>query len=83
MAMWVSQSLKDPDTLYAANGGVARSTDGGENWRPLNGGLPEGISTVAVAADDPRIVYAGVLDGTEARVYRSEDGGESWEARNG
>nr|MBA2618650.1 hypothetical protein [Rubrobacter sp.] len=70
MAMWVSQSLKDPDTLYAANGGVARSTDGGENWRPLNGGLPEGISTVAVAADDPRIVYAGVLDGTEARVYR-------------
>jgi len=83
MAMWVSQSLEDPDVLYAANGGVSKSTDGGENWRPMNEGLPEGASTVAVAADDPRIVYAGVLDGTEARVYRSEDGGESWEARNG
>jgi len=83
MAMWVSQSLEDPDVLYAANGGVAKSTDGGENWRQTNEGLPENVSTVAVAADDPRFVYAGVLDGTEARVYRSEDGGERWEARHG
>lgn len=82
MAMWVSQSLDDPDTLYAANGGVARSTDGGEGWRQMDEGLPEGVSTVAVAPNDPRVVYAGVLDGTEVRVYRSEDGGESWEARN-
>ncbi len=83
MSMWISQSLEDPDTLYAANGGVAKSTDGGESWRPMSEGLPEGVSAVAVAPGDPRIVYAGVLDGTEARVYRSEDGGESWEARNG
>ena len=82
MATWVSQSLEDPDILYAANGGVAKSTDGGESWRPMDEGLPEGVSTVAVAPDDPRVVYAGVLDGTEARVYRSEDGGESWETRN-
>ena len=83
MATWVSQSLEDPDILYAANGGVAKSTDGGESWRPMDEGLPEGVSTVAVALQDPRVVYAGVLDGTEARVYRSENGGESWEAQNG
>ncbi len=83
MATWVSQSLKNPDVLYAAGGGVSKSTDGGESWRPMDEGLPEGISTVAVAPEDPRVVYAGVLYGTEALVYRSEDGGESWEARNG
>jgi len=49
----------------------------------MDAGLPEGVSTVSVASNDGRVVYAGVLDGTEARVYRSEDGGESWEARNG
>ena len=83
MATWISQSLEDPNVLYAANGGVARSTDGGESWRPTDGELPGGVSTVAVAPDDPRTVYAGVLDEEEALVYRSEDGGESWEARNG
>ena len=83
MVTWVSQSLEDPDVLYAAGGGVAKSIDGGESWGPVDEGLPEGVSTVAVAPDDPRLVYAGVLDGTEARVYRSLDGGESWEAQNG
>lgn len=40
------------------------------------------VSAVAVAPGDPRIVYAGALEGTNARVYRSEDGGQSWQARN-
>lgn len=82
MAMWVSQNLEGSDVFYATNGGVARSTDGGESWRPADEGLPEGVSTVAVAPDDPQTVDAGVLDGIEARVYRSEDGGDSWEGRN-
>ena len=58
-----------------------RSTDSGESWRPVGGEL-SGFSTVAVSPSDPRIVYAGVLEGDTATVYRSEDGGESWEARN-
>ncbi|HEV2094032.1 MAG TPA: YCF48-related protein [Rubrobacter sp.] len=82
-ATWVSQSLEDSNILYAAGGGVAKSTDGGESWRPMDEGLPKGVSTVAVAPDDKRVVYAGVLDETEALVYRSEDGGGSWEVQNG
>ena len=83
MAMWVSQSVADPDVLYAAGGGVSKSTDGGESWRQVGEGLPGGVSTVAVAPDNPQVVYAGVLEGEEALVYRSEDGGVSWQARTG
>ena len=85
MAMWVSQSAADPDVLYAAaGGGVSKSTDGGESWRQVVGeGLPGGVSTVAVAPDNPQVVYAGVLEGEKALVYRSEDGGDNWEAKNG
>ena len=82
MVMSISQSGEEPDTFYAANGRqVLRSTDSGEGWRPVGGELP-GVSVVAVAPSEPRIVYAGVLEGDTATVYRSEDSGESWEVRN-
>jgi photosystem II stability/assembly factor-like uncharacterized protein len=82
MVMSISESWEDPDTFYAANGRqVLMSTDSGESWRPVGGELP-GVSAVAVAPIDPRIIYAGMLEGDTATVYRSEDGGESWEARN-
>ncbi len=82
MVMSISQSLKDPDTFYAANRQqVLKSTDGGESWRPVGEELP-GVSAVAVSPSDPRIVYAGVLEGDTATVYRSNDGGETWRAQN-
>ncbi len=82
MVTWISQDRQAPDTFYAAAGEVSKSTDGGESWQPTGGGLPGGVSVVAVSPSDSRIVYAGVLDGTEAHLFRSEDGGESWEAQN-
>lgn len=82
MVMSIFQSWEEPDTFYAANGRqVLRSNDSGESWRRVGGELP-GVSAVVVAPSDPRIVYAGVLEGDTATVYRSEDGGESWEAQN-
>ncbi len=83
MVMWVSQDQQEPDTFYAAGGGRAfKSTDGGESWQPVGGGLPEGVSTVAPAPGDSRIVYAGALEGQEARVFRNDDGGGTWQAQN-
>jgi photosystem II stability/assembly factor-like uncharacterized protein len=83
MVMSIAQDQRQPDTFYAANGReVLKSTDGGKHWRPVGGGLPIGVYAVAVSPSDPRLVYAGVLDGTTARVYRSEDGGATWQARN-
>jgi photosystem II stability/assembly factor-like uncharacterized protein len=82
MVMSISQSWEDPDIFYAANGRqVLKSTDGGESWWPVEEELP-GVSAVAVATSDSRVVYAGVLEGDTATVYRSGDGGESWQARN-
>jgi photosystem II stability/assembly factor-like uncharacterized protein len=82
MVMSISQSWENPDTFYAADGQrVLKSSDGGESWRAVGEDLP-GVSAVAVSTSDPRIVYAGVLEGDTATVYRSGDGGESWRARN-
>jgi photosystem II stability/assembly factor-like uncharacterized protein len=82
MAMSISQSWEEPDTFYAAGGEVYKSTDGGKSWKADSEGIPGDVSAVAVSPSDPRIVYAGVLEGDTATVYRSGDGGESWRARN-
>ncbi|HUG38853.1 MAG TPA: hypothetical protein VMM12_00120 [Longimicrobiales bacterium] len=90
---------RDPDVVYASSwrgerrpwtiisggyeGGVYKSTDGGDTWRKLAGGLPEGLIgkiDLAVAASDPRVVYA-LYEAPEGRdgLYRSGDGGATWE----
>ena len=88
----------DPDVLYAAmyqrqrrtwgfNGGgpgsgLYKTTDGGDSWRELTNGLPDGDKGrigVALAATNPQILNILVQHSTESGGYRSEDGGESWE----
>ena len=88
----------DPNTLYAAtwraerkpwtiisggmNGGIYKSTDGGDTWDKVDKGLPKGIIgkiDLAVSADDPKRVYALVeAPEGEGGVYRSDDKGESF-----
>ncbi len=91
----------DPDVLYAASwraerkpwtiisgareGGIYKSTDGGDSWTRLAGGLPTGEGELfgkidlALARSDPRIVYA-LIEAPEPKdgLYRSDDGGASW-----
>ncbi len=88
----------NPDVLYAAmyqrqrrtwgfNGGgpgsgIYKTTDGGENWREMTNGLPEGDKGrigIAISESNPRVLNALVQHDTESGGYRSEDGGESWE----
>jgi photosystem II stability/assembly factor-like uncharacterized protein len=82
MAVSISQDRQAPGTFYAANGRVLKSTDGGKSWQPVGKGLPEGVSVVAVAQSDPRIVYAGALSELSVVLFRSADSGESWEVWN-
>ncbi len=98
----------NPEILYAAayqrqrkaygfhgggpGSGLYKSTDGGDSWRELRKGLPEGDYGrigISIYRRDPRIVYASVEQGLrytasisyeerKAGLYRSEDRGESW-----
>ncbi|MBZ5646506.1 MAG: glycoside hydrolase [Acidobacteriia bacterium] len=66
------------------SGGIFKSTDGGNTWRQLTKGLPEGVtqSNLAIAPSQPQRIYAAVATnhdaGISVGVYRSDDAGESW-----
>jgi photosystem II stability/assembly factor-like uncharacterized protein len=91
----------DPDVIVASSyqrrrhvwtlidggpgGGVHKTTDGGETWRRISEGLPEGDLGrigLAQAPSAPNLLYAIVEAEEEQGVYRSTDFGESWEKRS-
>ncbi len=65
---------------------IYKSTDAGATWTKLRSGLPNvelGRVGLAVAPNDPRIVYA-VVEAADGRggIFRSEDRGATWQRRN-
>jgi photosystem II stability/assembly factor-like uncharacterized protein len=62
------------------DGGVFKSTDGGQTWQPLAGGLPNGIvqAYVAIARSDPKRLFAVVSTRNKNDFYRSSDAGATW-----
>lgn len=77
-AMWVTWDGSDPDHIIATTqGAAAETTDGGDTWNELQ--IPEGASIVEFSPDDPKILYAAVLQDPNARVFVSRDGGQQWD----
>ena len=92
----------NPDVLYAASyqrrrhtwgflaggsgSGIHKSTDGGETWKRLSGGLPSGDLGkigLAISPQKPSVVYATIEAAPDVKgLYRSADGGESWQKRS-
>ena len=68
-----------PTTLYAGvfGGGVDKSTDGGENWRSVNAGLPLDVSSLAIDPVTPTTLYVATLT-SPGSIFKSTNGGESW-----
>jgi photosystem II stability/assembly factor-like uncharacterized protein len=62
-------------------GGIWKTTDGGDTWKKLSEGLPDGIVgkvgvTVSPARSDR--VWALIESKEKGGVYRSDDGGQKW-----
>ncbi len=99
----LSMDVTNPRILYAGawraerkpwsvisgseEGGIFKTTDGGDNWVKLEGGLPTGMvgrTSVSVSPANPNRVWVLIeAEGESGGVYRSEDGGESWHRING
>ncbi len=66
----------------ASEGGIYKSTDGGENWTKLSSGLPQtliGKIDLDVPRSNPKVVYAMIeAPGSEGGLYRSDDAGATW-----
>jgi len=82
--MWRAE--RKPWTIISGSkheGGIYKSTDGGNNWIRLSNGLPDGLfgkSDLAVSPADPDRVWALIEAPVGAGgLYRSDDRGESWE----
>ena len=60
--------------------GLWKSTDGGDTWKKLAGGLPEGTVGkigVAVSPARPERVWA-MVEAEKGGLWRSDDAGEKW-----
>ncbi|MDX1645802.1 MAG: hypothetical protein R3304_01565, partial [Longimicrobiales bacterium] len=67
------------------DGGVYKSTDGGDTWTKLAGGLPSGLVGkvgVTVSPADPDRVWAILEAEPDGGVYRSDDRGATWTRTN-
>ncbi len=60
--------------LGDSGGGLWASHDGGRSWSELKGLHGQSILAFVQAPSDPRIFYAGTLQG----VFRSSDSGSTW-----
>jgi photosystem II stability/assembly factor-like uncharacterized protein len=80
-ALW--RTRRTPWNIYPPSdgpgSGLFKSTDGGDTWSPLGGGLPAapGRIGVAVAPSRPQRVYA-IVDADRGGLYRSDDAGATW-----
>ncbi len=73
----IDLSNSEPQAVYLGDVscGVAKSTDGGDEWKFYSNGLPGAkINAIAVDPDIPSIIYAGTSQG----IYKSTDYGETW-----
>jgi photosystem II stability/assembly factor-like uncharacterized protein len=79
----IAVSRSEPNRIYATveakkNGGVYRSDDAGESWKQVNsdrriGGRGPGAMGIAVAPDNPDVIYVA-----NTTTWKSSDGGKTF-----
>lgn len=73
--------------VYGPHARVYKTTDGGQTWTQLGGGLPTGVmgrTGLAISAQNPDKVYALFIDSlsTPGGLYKTTDGGTTWNPVN-
>ena len=84
---WMARIERKPWTIIsgAREGGFYKSTDGGETWKKVTAGLPNGLvgkGNLAVTAANPNRIFALIEALPNPGFYRSEDAGETWSLIN-
>jgi photosystem II stability/assembly factor-like uncharacterized protein len=84
---WMNRLERKPWTIISGSreGGFYRSTDAGESFTKVVGGLPNeliGKGNIAVSNADPKRLYALVEALPGGGMYRSDDGGSAWTRLN-
>ena len=84
----VVQHGTNPDHLMAAieSDGIWRSTNGGDNWSKLGGGLPTtdlNFINLDICKSQPDVVYASITAGSTGNfglkgLFRTDDFGDNW-----
>ena len=79
---------RNGDVVYlgAANGGVWKTTNGGDSWTPMSDAQASlAIGAIALDPQNPDVVYAGTGEPTTggdnyygAGILKSTNGGQSW-----
>ena len=81
--MWQRQEAPwENGSFVGGEGGLYRSTDGGDTWTKLTGnGLPDQILQVqlTISPSNPRRIYGEIAPvHGPVGLYRSDDGGDHW-----
>jgi photosystem II stability/assembly factor-like uncharacterized protein len=85
----VAQGIADePDTFFfgAAGGGVWKTTDAGQTWRPVFDSVKaSNVGALSISGSDPKVLYVGTGQITSRYdiaagdgVYKSTDSGATW-----
>jgi photosystem II stability/assembly factor-like uncharacterized protein len=84
--LWTAE--RKPWTMISGSkeGGIYKSSDGGDHWSRLRGGLPQGLvgkTSIAVSPAKPSRVWA-LIEAPEPQggLYRSDDHGKTWKQIN-
>jgi photosystem II stability/assembly factor-like uncharacterized protein len=85
-AMW--NHWRNPWFIHSGgeDGGIYKSTDGGDTWKKLEGGLPKLVGKIGVdvAASNPNRIYAIIeAEPKKGGLWRSDDAGDTWKLING
>jgi photosystem II stability/assembly factor-like uncharacterized protein len=80
---WMSHLQRKPWTIISGGkeGGLYKSSDGGEHFTKITAGLPGdlvGKGNIGVSAANPTRVYALIEAKPGGGLYRSDDAGQTW-----